>query len=33
VLNVEGHAVIALHEGAKTDTVNVDLLRAQFELG
>lgn len=32
VLNVEGYAVIALDEGAKTVTLNFDLLRSQFGL-
>ena len=32
VLNVEGYAVIALDEGAKTVTLNLDLLQAQFGL-
>jgi hypothetical protein len=32
VLNVEGYAVIALDDGAKTVTLNFDLLRSQFGL-
>lgn len=32
VLNVEGYAVLALDDGAKTVTLNFDLLRSQFGL-
>jgi len=32
MMNVEGYALVSLDDGAKTVTLNYDLLRAQFDL-